>query len=62
MKKHQKVRGSLFEQLFCRYGAGSHIFKPLTNWRLWNRIAWTLVVLGILGWGVGLWLIKIHTE
>jgi hypothetical protein len=40
----------MIEHLFLHYGAGAKFFRPLTNWRLWNRFCWTVIVMGIIGW------------
>jgi hypothetical protein len=44
----------LFHSLFVRYGAGSRVFLPITQAKCWNVIAWTVIALGTVGWGVAL--------
>jgi hypothetical protein len=58
LKERLRSSSSLFEHLFLRYGAGSEVFKPVTRNRFWNRICWTLIVLGIIGWIFGLWFLR----
>lgn len=53
-----KRRVSTTEHLFLQYGAGSKLFKPLTNSRLWNRLCWALIVMGIIGWIAAFWLLR----
>ena len=45
---------SLFQSLFVRYGTGSRLFLPVTHAKNWNVIAWTVIAVGILAWGVAL--------
>jgi hypothetical protein len=52
----------LFEHLFLQYGGGARYFKSLTSYRFWNRFCWTAIVLGILGWAVGLWFLERLSE
>jgi hypothetical protein len=58
MTDDPKTRGSFFETVFLRYGAGSHVFHPLTRNKFWNAICWTLIVLGVIGWILALWFIR----
>ena len=58
MREEPKLRCSRFEHFLLRYGAGSHIFHPITRSRLWNRISWTLIGVGIVGWMFFLWLLR----
>jgi hypothetical protein len=53
---------SLFEHFFLHYGAGAHIFAPLTRARFWNTFCWTIIGLGILGWIAALWFLHGYTE
>ena len=62
VKQSPKAKSSLFEHLFLRYGAGAHLFKPFTSNRFWNRLAWILVVLGVLGWILALWFLRGYSE
>jgi len=45
---------SIFSTLFVRYGSGSGVFLPITQAKAWNVIAWSLIVVGTLAWGVAL--------
>jgi hypothetical protein len=42
----------LLHSLFVRYGAGSAVFLPITRAKYWNAIAWTIIGLGTVAWGV----------
>ena len=53
---------SMCEHFFLHYGAGSRIFAPITNCKLWNRFCWIVIALGIAGWIVGLWLLRSYSE
>jgi hypothetical protein len=44
----------LFHSLFVRHGAASAVFLPITQAKCWNVIAWTIIVLGTVAWGVAL--------
>jgi hypothetical protein len=52
-----KVGMRLFHALFVRYGTGSAVFLPITQAKYWNVIAWTIIALGILAWGIALLLL-----
>lgn len=55
-------RKPFFEHFFVQYGAGAHLFGPLTRWRYWNRFCWIVIVVGILGWILAFWLLRSFTE
>lgn len=55
-----KALRSLFSHLFLRYGAGAEWFKPVTGWRLFNRVSWIAIILGIIGWGIFVWYLRTH--
>ena len=44
----------LFHSLFVRYGTGSGLFLPITQAKCWNVVAWTVIALGTLAWGIAL--------
>jgi hypothetical protein len=48
----------LAERIFLQYGAGAHLFVPLTRWRHWNHLSWVIIIVGILGWIFALWYIQ----
>lgn len=43
-----------FQSMFVRYGSGSGVFLPLTQAKCWNVIAWSIIVVGMIGWGITL--------
>lgn len=49
------IKRSQLQTIFVRYGAGVHLFAPLTKLKSWNLIAWTSIVLGVAGWIVFLY-------
>ena len=57
-----KRRASIIEHAFLQYGAGKKFFEPLTRTRLWNRICWALIVLGVAGWLAAFWLLRNISE
>lgn len=62
MEPEAKSTCSRFEHLFLRYGAGAHLFQPLTRCRFWNGFCWSVIVLGVIGWICGLWLLRGYAE
>jgi hypothetical protein len=42
----------LFHSLFVRYGSASAVFLPITQAKCWNAVAWTIIALGTVAWGV----------
>ena len=57
-----RKRLHLFESLFVRYGAGSHLFQRFTRLKAWNTIAWTLIAIGILTWAGAFWFSSTYTN
>lgn len=51
---------ALFEHLFLRYGAGAKVFRPIVDWRFFNRLAWIAIVFGIFGWACFVWYLRTH--
>jgi hypothetical protein len=43
---------SILHSVFVRYGGGSDLFLPVTRASWWNAVAWTMIGLGTLAWGV----------
>jgi hypothetical protein len=52
---------SLFERLFVQFGAGSNVFGPILRWRFFSQMSWVIIVLGIIGFAVLLWLFHFAT-
>jgi hypothetical protein len=46
------------EHFFVRYGAGAHVFNPLTRSRFWNLVCWVAIGVGVLGWAVAFWILR----
>lgn len=55
-------RRAWFEHLFLRYGAGAHVFQPLTRSRFWNLVSWVAICMGVVGWIVAFWLLRPFQE
>jgi len=58
----QRLRRPRFEHLFLRFGAGAHLFDPLTKSRFWNPFCWTTITLGVIGWVVAFWILRPFAE
>lgn len=58
VKVRVKRKGSWFERLFVRFGAGSYLLDPLTKSKYWNAFCWTVIVLGAIGWAVLFWFLE----
>jgi hypothetical protein len=53
-RQPDKFGMKVFHSLFVRYGAGSAVFLPITQAKCWNVIAWSIIALGTVAWGVAL--------
>jgi len=58
----RQKRAWLIEHCFLRYGAGSHLLRPLTRGQFWNAFCWTMICLGVVGWGICFYLIARFAE
>jgi hypothetical protein len=43
-----------FQSLFVRYGSGAGVFLPLTQAKCWNVLAWSIIIVGMIGWAITL--------
>lgn len=50
------------ERWFVRFGAGAHLLEPVTKSRYWNIFCWTVIALGIVGWGILFWIVPPFSE
>jgi hypothetical protein len=57
-----KTGFGLFEHLFVRFGAGAHLLEPITKFKYWNAFCWTVIALGIVGWGILFWILPPFSE